>query len=443
MAMNPQILQALQGLASQLENVTTRLEKLEASGGSSGGGGGAPAPSSGGGAGVDASVAEWKSIMDNEVAAFVAAANAVGGEPAVAAQNAMGAFNAVTDLVDKASVCSKPSDLQAALGGISAALGTVSSQDKGRDRKDPNYMMIDFVQNGINCLTFVAYTERAWGAIEDNTDAMRYIGDKILMGYRKTGPATYITFENSYSAIWKKVLEYVKEHHPAGLRWQQGGIALADYTGPKAAGNTSAPAPKPAPAPAPKPAPKKKKVFNYQNKSAVAKEEENGRVSFDSIKLAYAVGDPQQKINRTIVVEHEKRDAVTIQDCENINIEIQGMPKALNITGCKKYHITVPGALASINVDNSSSGYMTLTGTCKTMQVDKVVGLDVTVQEPAYGCTFISSKVSGFNIGIEKQGDEGPEYINLAVPDQFETSMSMDADGMPSLSTTTMEHAGC
>jgi hypothetical protein len=38
-----------------------------------------------------------------------------------------------------------------------------------------------------------------------------------------------------------------------------------------------------------------------------------------------------------IVVEHEKRDAVTIQDCENINIEIQGMPKAVNITGCP-YH---------------------------------------------------------------------------------------------------------
>ena len=46
--------------------------------------------------------------MDNEVAAFVAAANAVGGEAAVAGQNAMAAFTAVADLVDKASVCSKP-----------------------------------------------------------------------------------------------------------------------------------------------------------------------------------------------------------------------------------------------------------------------------------------------------------------------------------------------
>jgi hypothetical protein len=110
------------------------------------------------------------------------------------------------------------------------------------------------------------------------------------------------------------------------------------------------------------------------------------------------------------------------------------------LCSCKKYHITVPGALASINVDNSSSGYMTLTGNCKTMQVDKVVGLDVTVQPAAYGCSFISSKVSGFNIGIEKDGAEGPEYINLPIPDQFETSMTMVND-TPSLTTTTMEHA--
>ena len=134
------------------------------------------------------------------------------------------------------------------------------------------------------------------------------------------------------------------------------------------------------------------------------------------------------------------------------------------------------------------------------MQVDKVVGLDVIVQEPAYGCKFISSKVapvphvlfnslccsalhlhsatvcgwlslcrdvtcvwlavtvcgshcvigshfvcgsqvSGFNIGIEQEGPEGAEYINLPVPDQFETCMSVDADGVHSLSTDTVDHA--
>ena len=61
---------------------------------------------------------------------------------------------------------------------------------------------------------------------------MRFDGDKILMTYRKkTGPATYIAFENAFSAIFKKMLQYVKDTHAAGLTWQQGGIACSDYTG--------------------------------------------------------------------------------------------------------------------------------------------------------------------------------------------------------------------
>ena len=57
MAMNHQILQALQSLSSQLEGVVGRLEKLESTGVSAPGGGAAPAAApSGGGGGGDASV---------------------------------------------------------------------------------------------------------------------------------------------------------------------------------------------------------------------------------------------------------------------------------------------------------------------------------------------------------------------------------------------------
>ena len=64
MAMNPQILQALQSLSSQLEGVVGRLEKLESTGVSAPGGGAAPAaaPSGGGGGGGDASVVSTQCI---------------------------------------------------------------------------------------------------------------------------------------------------------------------------------------------------------------------------------------------------------------------------------------------------------------------------------------------------------------------------------------------
>merc|ERR1711865_242443 len=125
---------------------------------------------------------------------------------------------------------------------------------------------------------------------------------------------------------------------------------------------------------------------------------------------------------------HEKSDAVAIQDCENVNIEIVGMPKALSITGCKKYHIIAPGALASISIDNSSSGYMTITGAARTMQIDKCDSLDVTLEPDAFDCKFVTSKVSGFNLAIEKEGDEGTELISMAVPSQYRTTLVFDGE---------------
>ena len=52
--------------------------------------------------------------------------------------------------------------VQAELAGISAALGAISEFDKGRDRKDPEFMMVDFMCSGIQGLTFVAYDQSAW-----------------------------------------------------------------------------------------------------------------------------------------------------------------------------------------------------------------------------------------------------------------------------------------
>jgi hypothetical protein len=667
--------------------------------------------------------------MSNEVAAWVAAGQAVGGKVAEASAIVKTAFDAVGELIEKASVCSKPGDVQAELAELSAALGAVSNFDKGRDRRDPEFMMIDFMSSGLQGLAFCASDQQAWQAIEQNVEVMRFVGDKILMTYRKTGPATYITFENSFSAIFKTMTQYVKDHHPCGLGWQQnGGILTSSYTkgmvgsgsAPAASGGARAAAPaassvaaggsdagaawalfctenltpflntcaevggpvaqqgplfkescdtvanllamsaaskkpagealsevfgplsaaigaidkvrlpksrddpvewlqkclngginaltfvccperaweavdanrdsmqffgdkiymrnrkagpqlyvdfvdqykkmliemavfvkaycptglqwnanggdaanftggaapaaagkgaaEPAPAPSgkgggkggkgkagpPRGGPstgfsaekqaelaeraRKTAEFNAQqaasggidprqamlaelearnsdgglksgfkhiaksdrnkpqgekivrkkapaprkkwgaNTTQTRRPEENGRVSFDKIMLANVYGDMSKKENRTITVEHEKRDAVSIQDCEHVNIEIVGMPKALSITGCKKYHITVPGALASIAVDNSSSGYMTITGTARTMQIDKCDGLDVTLEPDAFDCKFVSSKVSGFNLAIEKEGDEGTELISMAVPSQYCTTLVFDGD---------------
>lgn len=218
-----QVLGLLNTLTSRLEDVTQRLEKLEVGAASSSAG-----ASSSGGAGLPQSVADWRGIMDTEVQAFTSAAAAIGGDAQTAAANVLAALKECGELIEMASVCAKPADVQSTVASLSSAMGKVNNQDKPRDRKDPAFMIIDLVQGAIPSLGWVVTDAQAWSTVDMNVEVMRFTGDKILTTYRRSDPKM-IAFENTFSAIWKKVSPYVKEHHPAGLKWQQGGISTDKY----------------------------------------------------------------------------------------------------------------------------------------------------------------------------------------------------------------------
>lgn len=187
---------------------------------------------------------------------------------------------------------------------------------------------------------------------------------------------------------------------------------------------------------------KQKAAADRAAASKVQRAEVNERTGFDQLKLAYCKGSRQQKERRVITVENPKKDAVTIQDCSDVIIDIQGIPKAVMITGCTKYHVTIPGCLTAVNVDNSNSGYMTLTGLVRTCQVDKCKDLDVTLSPEAYDCHFVSSKVSNLNVAIEQEGLEGTDLISMAVAAQFSTKLKFDNEGKAYLETGPTESAG-
>eukprot|EP00658_Telonema_sp_P-2_P015198 TRINITY_DN15835_c0_g1_i4.p2 TRINITY_DN15835_c0_g1~~TRINITY_DN15835_c0_g1_i4.p2 ORF type:complete len:115 (-),score=23.25 TRINITY_DN15835_c0_g1_i4:428-772(-) len=112
------------------------------------------------------------------------------------------------------------------------------------------------------------------------------------------------------------------------------------------------------------------------------------------------------------------------------------------VTGCNKYSISLPGCLSQFNVDNSKAGQIELYGAVPTMQVEKCQDFDVYIKsKDAESCQFVSANVTGFNIYLEKEGPEGLELVSLGVPTQFESSLSF-RDNTPTLTTTTVEHAG-
>eukprot|EP00658_Telonema_sp_P-2_P015197 TRINITY_DN15835_c0_g1_i2.p1 TRINITY_DN15835_c0_g1~~TRINITY_DN15835_c0_g1_i2.p1 ORF type:complete len:450 (-),score=128.80 TRINITY_DN15835_c0_g1_i2:428-1777(-) len=440
------VLSALNNLAERLTDVTDRLEKLETSGPSvaptrSAAGAPSSAPAAGG-SGGNLSVLGWEAIVSTELKAFMSTVALVGGDAVEAANAAVKAFHECGKLVAMAAECAKPADLQSALAPLSNAIGVVTAIPKPRNRKDPQFLCIDLIQGAIGSLCWVAADPNETTiCVENNLEIMRFTGDKILMTYRhKEGGDMYVKFENAYTAIWKKVLEYVGQHHQLGLSWNEAGISTSQYKPSTASASTPAPAPASnktaaAPAPAPKPAPKKPVA-------RPKRPEVNERAGFDLLKLGYCSGTRQQKQNRTIKVENEKKDAIQIYDCEYTNIEIIGTPKAVMVTGCNKYSISLPGCLSQFNVDNSKAGQIELYGAVPTMQVEKCQDFDVYIKsKDAESCQFVSANVTGFNIYLEKEGPEGLELVSLGVPTQFESSLSF-RDNTPTLTTTTVEHAG-
>eukprot|EP00658_Telonema_sp_P-2_P059481 TRINITY_DN4842_c0_g1_i12.p1 TRINITY_DN4842_c0_g1~~TRINITY_DN4842_c0_g1_i12.p1 ORF type:complete len:437 (+),score=153.21 TRINITY_DN4842_c0_g1_i12:92-1402(+) len=184
-----------------------------------------------------------------------------------------------------------------------------------------------------------------------------------------------------------------------------------------------------------------RKAASADNKKPKVKRAEvNARVGFDQLKLANCTGTRQQKERREIVVENEKKDAVTIMDCEEVVVDIKGTPKAVMISGCKKYHVTIPGCLTAVNIDNSQSGYVHLTGGVRTCQVDKCRDLDITVASPeAHDCKFISSGVSSMNVEVEVDGIDGAQMQSMAVAAQYVTKILYDANGNAYLDTEPAE----
>merc|ERR1712227_595875 len=109
-----------------------------------------------------------------------------------------------------ASVCSKPSasDLGTVFSPLNAGIKGVTSIRKPKDRKDPANLFLDAINGAIGALGFVAATEKSWEVVQQNIDMFRFVGDKILMQYRKEGPELYINWQKSYQALLEALKDF-------------------------------------------------------------------------------------------------------------------------------------------------------------------------------------------------------------------------------------------
>lgn len=148
----------------------------------------------------------------------------------------------------------------------------------------------------------------------------------------------------------------------------------------------------------------------------------------DLYRLAYLYGTRDSKARRTIVVENPRRDAITIMECEDVDIEVKGVVKNISIAGCKRYRISMEGSIGQVEVSNSESGYLTIGGRIYQMTCDKCVGLEATLCPDAYQAKIVSSQCSSLNIGLDNPDKSNSDlgFLSLPVPSQYESTLLIE-----------------
>jgi hypothetical protein len=160
----------------------------------------------------------------------------------------------------------------------------------------------------------------------------------------------------------------------------------------------------------------------------------------DLLKLAYSVGTRQQKARETLAIENEKKDAVLIMDCEDVNVEVKGLCKNISIAGCKRFNISIEGSIGQVEVSNCESGYITVANRIYQLTADKCNGLEVTLAPDAYDAKIVSSMCSSFNIALDNPDkDAEMELLALAVPTQYESYLVFEGKTVD-VKTTAVSH---
>jgi hypothetical protein len=191
-------------------------------------------------------------MMTGPMVAFLALSDEIGGVTAEKGAKVKEAFEVIAELNAMATVCKKPDagELAKVFAPLNSGIKGVTGIKKPKDRKDPANLFCDAVDGGIGSLGFVAATEKSWEVVQQNIDMFRFVGDKILMNYRKSGPESYVKWQASYQALLDALKAFAKEYHGNGLAWQpaHAGKSVTDYTPGEVATSGAAPSGGAAPA---------------------------------------------------------------------------------------------------------------------------------------------------------------------------------------------------
>lgn len=413
------------------------------------------------------SITAFDSYFKTYVTAFVDASVKLGGDAEQAGNLTKEAFTELRNFLLLASACKEPP--QAGLAPLLTDLAGKMKAIGGLVQRNVWEKHTKTVSEGLGCLNWVCVKPAPCDFIETFIGGSDYWANGIRKEYRTTN-LDQMAFCDTFKAIIKELIAYVKEYHTTGVSWNAKGIDVSQYNPnetaaaavvvtptPPAAATAVADVAKPAPSTStPPPA---VDLFSAINKGGqitaglktVTRDQQTWRAEYKATadvpvpaaaapsakaKSVRVVDTPKgppkleyQDLPHKWVVEYqtadggvvsiqikELRDTVYIFGCIGATIDVSGKCKSVIIDSCKKCKVYYDNVMASCEVVNCQRMHVECREKVSSVAIDKTDGIVVQLPRSSLDSTIVASKSSEMNVTWP---DEAGELIERPIPEQY------------------------
>lgn len=433
------------------------------------------------------SIKAFDAYVRESVDPFMAAANALGDDAAVFGSLTGKAWDAMRSFLLMASFCKEPAqaEMPGLLKDVIAAMKAV----------DPAIKRNDFELHGKVCkeavstLNWLVIKPAPRDFVESSVGGCDLHANKIRVQY-KGKDDRHIAFCNTQKAIVTGLMDYIKEYHTTGVRWNRtpSAIDAKDYTpgaAPAAPAPASAPAASPADAVRPAVVAKlnpavaaagagdaaKVNLFAALNKGTgitsglktVTKDQQTWRSEYKGVddasapkpapapkpaaKFGRAAANagpkgPSKKeyneANKSWLVEYQAgqcevvcsdpKAKIMVYGCVGATVHIKGKCRSLLIDACKKTTVYFDSVLGACEVVNCGRMNVHVLQSAPTVSIDTTDGIVLHLSETAIeGLTITTSKSSEMNVSWIDNDTEDKELVERPIPEQYTHTVDIKA----------------
>ncbi|EGT32643.1 hypothetical protein CAEBREN_29789 [Caenorhabditis brenneri] len=133
-------------------------------------------------------------------------------------------------------------------------------------------------------------------------------------------------------------------------------------------------------------------------------------------KIDFQVGN-----KNAVVSVKEKKESVYVYKCIDSVIKVDGKANTITLDGCKRTSVVFDGLVSQCEIINSQSIQVQTLGELPTISIQKSDGCHIFLSREALTAQVVASKSSEMTVSAQLGEDD--EYTELAIPEQFTTSI--------------------